>query len=152
MSDRVGRFNTIISCITFTIIIIFAAWFPFEHSLAALYVFVSFFGFGTGSFVSLGPVCLGQICRTEEFGRWYGSAYFVVSFAYVLHFPAKKTRIRLDIDSTLINIPIGGAMLQAIGSKAFIAFLGGVLALGLLSLSVARWACLDYNWKWKVKI
>lgn len=34
--------------------------------------------------MSLTPVCVGQICKTEEFGRWFGTCYSLVSFAYVV--------------------------------------------------------------------
>ncbi len=54
--------------------------------------------------------------------------------------------------STLICIPVGGELLPAVGGTAFVAFFGGILVLSLFSFLMARWACLDYRWKWNVKI
>ena len=32
-----------------------------------------------GSNISLTPVCVGQLCDTEVFGRWYATCYTIVS-------------------------------------------------------------------------
>ena len=66
--------------IAMTMVLIFLLWYPFGKYIGALYPFACLFGFGTGSIISLAPVCVGQICRTEEFGRWFGTCYFFVSF------------------------------------------------------------------------
>lgn len=80
LSDRFGRFNTISAMILLTIVLIFVLWYPFGRFVGVLYPFAFLFGFGTGSIISLTPVCVGQICKTEEFGKWFGTCYFVVSF------------------------------------------------------------------------
>lgn len=61
---------------------------------------------------------------------------------------------RYDADGcrTLISIPIAAELQAAAGTTAFVAFCGGMLVLALLSFIVARWACLDYKWRGKVKI
>jgi MFS family permease len=67
----------------FTLASMLFMWLPFGlNSLAALYVFVFLYGFGTGSFVSLSMACVGQICRGSDFGRWIGAMDSVVSIAY----------------------------------------------------------------------
>ncbi|KAK2755750.1 hypothetical protein FQN54_005900 [Arachnomyces sp. PD_36] len=114
LSDRFGRFNTISAMIALTIVLIFVMWYPFGKSVGVLYPFAFLFGFGTGSIISLTPVCVGQICKTEEFGKWFGTCYFVVSFG------------------TLICIPISGQLLDVAGPTRLVAFLGGVLALSLV--------------------
>ena len=53
---------------------------------------------------------------------------------------------------SLISIPISGALVPAVGPKGFVAVLGGVLTLALLCFLIARWACLEYYWRWRVKI
>ena len=53
---------------------------------------------------------------------------------------------------TLICIPVGGELLPTIGSTGFVTFFGGMLVLSLASFVMARWACLEYRWKWNVKI
>lgn len=54
--------------------------------------------------------------------------------------------------STMVCIPIGGELLPKIGATGFVAFFGGILVLATVSFLMARWACLDYRWKWNVKI
>lgn len=46
---------------------------------ALLVVFVLLFGFASGSNVSLTPICLGQLCETQEYGRYYASCFTVHS-------------------------------------------------------------------------
>lgn len=53
---------------------------------------------------------------------------------------------------TLVCVPIGGELLPTIGDAGFVAVFGGILVLSLLSFLMARWACLEYRWKWKVKV
>ncbi|KAJ5216028.1 uncharacterized protein N7498_002435, partial [Penicillium cinerascens] len=133
-SDHFGRFNTIATMMAITTVFIFVLWYPFGHYLGVLYCFVALLGFGTGSILSLVPVCLGQLCKTEEFGKWFGTCYFVCSFG------------------AMIGIPVGGQLLQVVGPSDLVAFLGGLLAISSLSFMGARWACLGYSWEWWVKV
>ncbi|KAJ5635730.1 uncharacterized protein N7484_009043 [Penicillium longicatenatum] len=122
-SDHLGRFNMISTMMATTTILIFVIWYPFGHHIGVLYPFIGCLGFGTGSILSLTPVCVGQICKTEEFGEW-----------------------------TLIGIPIGGQLLQVAGPTRLVAFIGGILGISFASFVVTRWACLGYHWKWQVKV
>ncbi|KAJ5809550.1 uncharacterized protein N7503_001768, partial [Penicillium pulvis] len=133
-SDHLGRFNTISVMMAVTTMLIFILWYPFGHHIGVLYPFVGLLGFGTGSILSLTPVCIGQICTTEEFGQWYGTCYLFASFG------------------TLIGIPIGGQLLQVAGPTRLVACIGGLLGISFMSFVVARWACLGYDWKWQVKV
>lgn len=119
-----------------SIIVLFAFWLPLgtANSQALLYIFAVLFGFSTGSVISLAPVCFGQLCKASQYGEYYGTGYSVVSLA------------------TLVCIPVGGALLPVSGPEPFVAFLGGVLCISLVAFVMARWACLEYHWAWKVKI
>jgi hypothetical protein len=66
--------------IAVTTVLIFALWVPLGHYIGVLYPFSFMLGLGTGSFLSLTPVCVGRVCRVEEFGQWLGTCYFVSSF------------------------------------------------------------------------
>lgn len=79
-SDHFGAFNTMAVVISVTTVLIFALWVPLGHYIGVLYPFSFMLGLGTGSFLSLTPVCVGRICRVEEFGQWLGTCYFVSSF------------------------------------------------------------------------
>ncbi|OBT51222.1 hypothetical protein VE04_07930 [Pseudogymnoascus sp. 24MN13] len=134
VADYYGRFNCMALFVLISIFATFALWLPVGHNVALFYVMVSIFGFGSGSVISLAPVCIGDLCKVSEYGQWYGTSYSAVAFA------------------TLISIPIAAELQSAAGTTAYVAFSGGILVLALLSILIARWACLDYKWIWKAKI
>ena len=108
VADKVGRFNTMIMTVALCLISVLAFWLP-TNSVTAMasqrqmtpliVVFAILFGFGSGSNISLVPVCVGQLCGTEVFGRWYAGLYTVVSFG------------------CLTGLPIGGALVKADGGN-----------------------------------
>lgn len=129
LADKIGRFNTLLIMIVFTLVFILALWLPLgTTSLPALYAFAALFGFGTGSWMALTPACVGQLCRADEFGRYYGSMYFIASLA------------------TLVCIPIGGELVETVGPRAMVGFFCCILALSLVSFIFSRWACLGRRW------
>lgn len=135
LSDYAGRFNTLLLMILLTLVVMLLIWLPFgATSLPALYTFTALFGFGTGSWMALVPVCIGQLCRTEEFGRYWGTCYFVASLA------------------TLVCIPISGELVESVGPQAMVGFFCAVLLLSLICFVFSRWACLGWRWRWRVKI
>ncbi|KAK5800732.1 hypothetical protein VI817_002944 [Penicillium citrinum] len=134
VADKYGRINTQTSLIILGVFAIFVIWLPFGNTLPGLYVFSCVFGLASGSFLSLAPACIGQISKASEVGGRFGICYSIVSLA------------------TLICIPIGGEMLEKVGKQAMVAFLGGVLIVGLGMFLMARWACLGYRWRWHAKI
>jgi MFS family permease len=129
LADKIGRFNTLLIMIVLTLVVMLALWLPYgDTSLPALYCFAALFGFGTGSWMALTPTCIGQLCRAEEFGRYYGSTYFIASFA------------------TLVCIPISGELIEVVGPRVMVGFLCAVLGLSLVAFVLSRWACLGSKW------
>ncbi|KAI9733632.1 MAG: hypothetical protein M1834_003234 [Cirrosporium novae-zelandiae] len=95
IADRVGRFNTQILALGACAIVNFALWLPAGDSVPMICLFAVVFGFTSGSNVSLTPVCVGQLCKTEEYGRYYATCYSLVAF------------------SALTGIPITGSLITA---------------------------------------
>lgn len=127
MADMFGRFNTMIITVALCIISVLAVWLtgsPDDGSrgIAQLIIFCVLFGFASGSNISLTPVCVGQLCGTEVFGRWYASLYTVVSFG------------------CLTGIPIAGQLLAADERKctSLIGFVGACYGGGLICFVWAR--------------
>lgn len=60
-----------------------ALWLPANNNIAIFYTMVPIFGFGSGSVMSLAPVCIGELCKVSEYGQRYGTSYSVVGLAYV---------------------------------------------------------------------
>ena len=67
--------------IVWSLVSMFALWLPVGNRVALFYVFAPFFGFGSGSIISMAPVCLGQLCKADQYGQYYGTSYSVVAFA-----------------------------------------------------------------------
>ena len=95
MADQWGRFNVIIVTNAVCTVLILALWLKSGNNAPAIVSFAAFFGFWSGTAMSLAPVCVAQISKTEEYGKRYGTTYSLVSFA------------------TLVAIPVAGEILKA---------------------------------------
>ncbi|KAJ5118660.1 uncharacterized protein N7443_007590 [Penicillium atrosanguineum] len=93
-ADRFGCFNVMIITAFACSVITFALWLPSQSNHTAILAYAVLFGFWSGSAISLSPVCVAQISKTDEFGKRYGTTYFLVSLG------------------TLIAIPIAGELLK----------------------------------------
>jgi MFS family permease len=124
LADKyIGRFNIAILTILCCVLTILTLWLPFGDDLNVLYAFSALYGFFSGSILSLPPVCIGQISRTEEFGKRYSTMYLFVSF------------------TTLAAIPAGGAIIGDGSIKNYnnyIAYVSTLLAFGALFYGVSR--------------
>jgi MFS family permease len=121
-SDIIGRYNTTLIFVILTIISVFVIWLPFGAHTAGLVVFVLLFGFASGSNISLTPVCIGQLCETEDYGRYYATCYSIVSLG------------------CLTGIPIVGAILEMCGGNywGLIVWTGTCYAGSFMAFAVAR--------------
>ncbi|KAK5046343.1 hypothetical protein LTR84_008487 [Exophiala bonariae] len=134
-ADRIGRFNVLLILVSTTMLMMAVIWLPFgSSSVGTIYAVAALFGFGSGGWLSLAPVCAGQLCRTEEYGRFYGTIYSMAAFG------------------VLLTVPIGGQLLDSTTPTALIGFYASVLLVGFLSTVMSRWALLGWSWKWKVKV
>ncbi|KAK1969788.1 MFS general substrate transporter [Colletotrichum sublineola] len=71
--DHFGHFNILLAMILVTAAFTGAILVPFgSSSLGVLYAFSALWGFGSGSFISLTPVCMGKTCESEDYGRYFG--------------------------------------------------------------------------------
>lgn len=106
LADVIGRYNTMVLHVALCMTTSLGLWLPAtvlsEDSetsattiLGLLVTYCVLFGFASGSNISLTPVCVGMLCDTEEYGRYYATCYTVVSFG------------------TLTGIPIAGAIIEA---------------------------------------
>ncbi|KAI4102537.1 MAG: hypothetical protein LQ345_007369 [Seirophora villosa] len=131
VADRLGRFNTMIAAVALCLISVLGVWLNVGGSIAGLCVFAVLFGFASGSNISLTPVCVGQLCEPEVFGRWYGTCYTIVSIG------------------CLTGIPIAGEILSVAGGDywGLIVFTGMCYAAGMICFIGAR--VLKVGWSLK---
>jgi MFS family permease len=86
LADKIGRFNTLILTNGLCLIAVLGVWMPAKGNLIALVIFSVVFGFASGSNISLVPVCVGELCPLENYGRYYTTVYTIVSLGYVCFF------------------------------------------------------------------
>jgi MFS family permease len=122
LSDKIGRFNSAIIVAFATVFVVLAVWLPFGGFQAGLIVFCLFYGFVSGSGISLPPVCIGQLCAIEDYGRYYATCYSVVSIG------------------ALTGVSLAGAIIDRGGGKYWgtILFTGCCYIGSLASFIVAR--------------
>lgn len=128
-ADRMGPFNANILSVILSIISILAVWLPAGKTTPGLVIFAILFGFASGSNISLIPVAIGRLCRTQEYGRYYATCYTIVSLA------------------CLIGIPIAGKILLACGGDywGLIVFSGLVYAASLVMFAAAKVQAVGWN-------
>ncbi|EFQ36220.1 major facilitator superfamily transporter [Colletotrichum graminicola M1.001] len=123
VADRFGCFN--VMCITTLICsaFILGLWLTTnEGREAPITAFAVLYGFWSGAAISRTPVCVGQVCKTEDYGKRSGTAFFVSSLA------------------ALVGVPFAGAILQWSGGAyhGLILFAGGLYILAFCAFAVAR--------------
>jgi MFS family permease len=125
IADRYGRLNTMTITAIICCFLTFLLWLVGSTNHAAIIAYTVLFGFWSGAAISLTPVCIQQVCKTEDIGKRTGTTFTISSFG------------------TLIGIPIAGAILgngreRAGGYDGLIAFSGGVYVLASVAFVVAR--------------
>ena len=87
IADKYGRFNVMFIMTLSCVVMILGLWLPGgdsvnpEKAKSMMIAFALLCGFGSGSGIALTAVCVGQICRTEDYGKRYGTCYSIASFA-----------------------------------------------------------------------
>lgn len=95
LGDRYGRFNTTIAFTFFSVALVLGVWIgaPWEDGRIA---FAALYGFGSGTFVSMVPTLVAQICPDmSQLGLYLGAVYLVIA------------------PSVLIAQPVGGELSEA---------------------------------------
>jgi MFS family permease len=142
-ADKVGRFNAMLCALFLCTLTTLAFWLPasllptmdgIAHPAVKplTIVYALLFGFASGSNISLTPVCVGQLCDTEEYGRYYATCYTLVSFG------------------TLTGIPIAGELLKACGGGYYgvVIFTGACYVMSTVAFVAARF--IKVGWKLRV--
>ena len=141
IADKLGRYNIMIISNMLCIVSVFGLWLPdalanSPPSLALMIVFVAIFGFASGANIALTSVCIGQLCETQEYGRYYASAYTVVSIA------------------CLTGIPIAGNLIDVSGDGSRRGYWAVILFTGfsyVASFSCFLWVRVRIKgWDWRV--
>ncbi|KAI1438108.1 major facilitator superfamily domain-containing protein [Xylaria sp. CBS 124048] len=122
IADRFGSFNVMCTTALACVATILALWFTAGTNKAQVIAFAPLFGFWSGAAISLTPVCIGQVCQTEDYGKRSGTAFFLASFG------------------VLTGVPIAGAILERDNGSyhGLIIFAGVLYVVALFGFIVAR--------------
>jgi MFS family permease len=119
-ADILGPFNVVVPCalVSATLCMCFIA----THTSAGIIVLMAFYGFFSGSFVSLPPTIVVKLSMDarDKIGTRLGQSFAFVAFG------------------VLIGTPIGGAVLERGGFTALWVFGGSMLFAGAVLLIAAR--------------
>ncbi|KAK6956348.1 hypothetical protein Daesc_001625 [Daldinia eschscholtzii] len=121
-ADKIGPFNTNMLSLCGTIIACYVVWLPFGHTTPGLVLFAVMFGFSTGNNISITPVCVGRLCQTQHYGRYYATCYTIVSIA------------------VLLGLPVAGTIVKATGGSywGLIVFTGLTQVISVVAMYAAR--------------
>ena len=127
LADKIGRFNTMILMIGLCLLSTLVFWLPatlttgLVEEKALLVTYALIFGFSSGSNISLGPVCPGQFCTTDNYGKYFATCYTVVGLG------------------TLVGTPLAGAILER-GAGSYIGLVVFTAVCYLTGLVLFIWA------------
>ncbi|KAH9427188.1 hypothetical protein MCOR02_012406 [Pyricularia oryzae] len=85
--DHIGVFNSNLITILACSISSFAIWLPAGSTKAGIVSFVIIFGLASGNTTSITPVCIGKLCDTQFYGRYYATAYTIGSLGSLIGSP-----------------------------------------------------------------
>lgn len=95
LGDRYGRFNTTIAFTLLSVVLVLCVWIAAPWKAGRI-VFSALYGFGSGTFVSMVPTLVAQVCPDmRKLGLYLGAVYIVIA------------------PSVLIAQPVGGVLLEA---------------------------------------
>ncbi|KAH7153582.1 major facilitator superfamily domain-containing protein [Dactylonectria macrodidyma] len=121
VGDRLGALNTMLCTMYLIIVFMSTIFIPFATTSAPLlYTFSALWGFCSGAFYALSPVCTGKTCEPKDYARYYGSTNFAVAF------------------SLLISIPLSGIMLENMGARPLACLFLALIFLAGLCFFAAR--------------
>ncbi|KAK2006812.1 MFS general substrate transporter [Colletotrichum eremochloae] len=122
LGDHIGVFNSNMVAIAVSAIAAFAIWLPFGSSTVGIVSFTIVYGMASGNTTSISPVCIGKLCKTQYYGRYYATAYTIASLG------------------SLIGIPIGGVVITATRGEywGIILLTGALYVLSLVTLLMAK--------------
>ncbi|KAJ9149916.1 MFS transporter, MCP family, solute carrier family 16 (Monocarboxylic acid transporters), member 10 [Pleurostoma richardsiae] len=122
IGDKLGRFNAQVCALFLSLVAIFGIWKQAGTSTGALFAFAVVFGIGSGSGISLVPVCIAQLCDTKDYGKTFTAVYSIASIG------------------SLIGVPLGGRILESSNGEysGLIMFAGSAYVVALLCFIAVR--------------
>lgn len=120
LSDKIGRYNTMVLTVVLMLIAQFVVWLPYYNE-GAFYFFAALYGFVFSSAYALTPVIISQISHTREFGQRYATAYFIVAFGNLICMPVGSQFINVESVANYNHLIIFSGCTSAVALLFFVA-------------------------------
>ncbi|KPM45067.1 hypothetical protein AK830_g1487 [Neonectria ditissima] len=127
-ADVIGPYNVSILAVLLSIVATLCIWLPLGHTTGGVIFFAVLFGFASGTSIAIAPVCIGRLCKTQEYGRYYATTYTVVSFACLIGIPVGGSVVQVNHGSYSGLIVMTGAV-----------YVGSVVALAWAKVTLLGW-------------
>ncbi|KAG5802789.1 hypothetical protein H9Q74_012360 [Fusarium xylarioides] len=131
VGDKVGPFNAMITTMLVILVFISSIFIPFSTTSAPLmYTFTALWGYCSGSFYVLSPLCTGKTCEPQDYARYFGSTNMCVAVAL------------------LLANPLSGILLEKLGAQLLGCFYLAIIVLAAIffitgrSLLLGKWLVL----------
>ncbi|CZR38146.1 uncharacterized protein FPRO_06663 [Fusarium proliferatum ET1] len=132
VGDKVGPFNAMITTMLVIPVFIASIFIPFSTTSAPLmYTFTALWGYCSGSFYVLSPLCTGKTCEPQDYARYFeGSTNMCVAVAL------------------LLANPLSGILLEKLGAQLLGCFYLAIIVLAAIffitgrSLLLGKWLIL----------
>jgi MFS family permease len=82
VADKLGRFNVMVLTSLVCSIFTLALWLAGRGNIPAIICYAVLFGFWSGAAISLTPVCVSQVCATEDYGKRNKTAFTIASITH----------------------------------------------------------------------
>ncbi|KAF5543837.1 monocarboxylate transporter 2 [Fusarium mexicanum] len=125
LSDHIGGINIMVGTMVVMIILMSLIFAPCTTGSGPgaptfLYIFATFWGFLSGCFYTVAPICIARTCDPKDFARYYGSTNLLVGVAL------------------LIGNPLSGVVLEKAGAQTLAYLYLGIIVAAAVSIIVAR--------------
>ncbi|EMT67169.1 Riboflavin transporter MCH5 [Fusarium odoratissimum] len=131
VGDKAGPFNAMITTMFVILVFISSIFIPFSTTSASLmYTFTALWGYCSGSFYVLSPLCTGKTCEPQDYARYFGSTNMCVAVAL------------------LLANPLSGILLERLGAQLLGCFYLAIIVLAAIffitgrSLLLGKWLVL----------
>ncbi|KAL7940292.1 major facilitator superfamily domain-containing protein [Trichoderma barbatum] len=126
ISDKTGPLNIQVPATVIASVLVFT-WIP-AHSMASVVVIAIFYGFFSGSLVSIPPTAIASMtANMNELGGRIGMCFLAMAFG------------------SLIGSPVTGAIVQSAGYDGARIYAGVMLFAGAITMAVARFVKTGFN-------
>ncbi|CDK24950.1 unnamed protein product [Kuraishia capsulata CBS 1993] len=120
LADRYGVFNVMSLMLIGVFLSDIVLWYGIGRTVNSLYAYTVFYGFFSGSVLSISPVCCSAISPTRDFGKRYATMYLLAGFIFLVGVPVAGAIIGDESIHRYEYFILYTSILALIGASAFV--------------------------------